>query len=135
MTTYTGTLAPDSFSSENNTTVVKLMSISAMPFYIDKSHEELRCEDYHLGDKGGLSPVGGSGFGISTTQSSPLKASSVVVPKISPLQKLVLELHLQHLIHHSLTLFGLLLQPIVLHLHNHLLQFLNFLAKRLLHLF
>ncbi|KAK9912877.1 hypothetical protein M0R45_036711 [Rubus argutus] len=52
VTTYTGTLAPDSFSNENNTIVVKLMSISAMPFYIDKSHEKLRYEDYHFGDKG-----------------------------------------------------------------------------------
>jgi len=30
----------------------KLESISAMPVYKDKSHEELRWEDYQLGDKG-----------------------------------------------------------------------------------
>uniref|UniRef100_A0A6N2N6Z6 Uncharacterized protein n=1 Tax=Salix viminalis TaxID=40686 RepID=A0A6N2N6Z6_SALVM len=29
----------------------KLVSISAMPAYKDKSHEELRWEDYQLGDK------------------------------------------------------------------------------------
>jgi hypothetical protein len=32
----------------------KLVSISAMPAYKDKSHEELRWEDYQLGDKGNL---------------------------------------------------------------------------------
>ncbi|XP_042489920.1 nuclear pore complex protein NUP98A-like [Macadamia integrifolia] len=31
----------------------KLMSISAVPTYNDKSHEELRLEEYKLGDKGG----------------------------------------------------------------------------------
>ena len=30
----------------------KLMSISAMPAYKNKSHEELRWEDYQTGDKG-----------------------------------------------------------------------------------
>lgn len=30
----------------------KLESISAMPVYKEKSHEELRWEDYQLGDKG-----------------------------------------------------------------------------------
>jgi nuclear pore complex protein Nup98-Nup96 len=30
----------------------KLESISAMPVYKDKSHEELRWEDYQIGDKG-----------------------------------------------------------------------------------
>lgn len=34
--------------------VCKLQSISAMPSYNDKSHEELRLEDYGLGDKGNL---------------------------------------------------------------------------------
>ncbi|GKE11171.1 nucleoporin autopeptidase [Tanacetum coccineum] len=29
----------------------KLFSISAMPAYKEKNHEELRCEDYQLGDK------------------------------------------------------------------------------------
>ena len=32
----------------------KLLSISAMTAYKDKSHEELRWEDYQLGDKGNL---------------------------------------------------------------------------------
>ncbi|CAI9759304.1 unnamed protein product [Fraxinus pennsylvanica] len=54
----------------------KLESISAMPVYKDKSHEELRWEDYQLGDKGGPAPAsqsagavgfGSSGFGSSTT--------------------------------------------------------------------
>ncbi|CAA0806684.1 Nuclear pore complex protein NUP98A [Striga hermonthica] len=35
----------------------KLESISAMPVYKDKSHEELRWEDYQLGDKGGPAPA------------------------------------------------------------------------------
>ncbi|CAL4884719.1 unnamed protein product [Urochloa decumbens] len=34
----------------------KLDSISAMPEYKDKSHEELRWEDYQRGDKGGPNP-------------------------------------------------------------------------------
>lgn len=33
-------------------TAGKLESISAMPVYKDKSHEELRFEDYQAGDKG-----------------------------------------------------------------------------------
>lgn len=32
----------------------KLESISAMPMYKDKSHEELRWEDYQKGDKGNI---------------------------------------------------------------------------------
>ncbi|RWW30177.1 hypothetical protein GW17_00005250, partial [Ensete ventricosum] len=36
----------------------KLESISAMPTYKDKSHEELRWEDYQRGDKGGPNPSG-----------------------------------------------------------------------------
>ncbi|KAK4489244.1 hypothetical protein RD792_005041 [Penstemon davidsonii] len=47
----------------------KLESISAMQVYKDKSHEELRWEDYQLGDKGGPAPAGQStaavGFGSS----------------------------------------------------------------------
>jgi hypothetical protein len=34
--------------------VQKFMSISAMPAYKNKSHEELRMEDYQAGDKGTL---------------------------------------------------------------------------------
>ncbi|CDP12259.1 unnamed protein product [Coffea canephora] len=53
----------------------KLESISAMPVYKDKSHEELRWEDYQLGDKGGPAPAGQStaaigGFGASGFGSS-----------------------------------------------------------------
>ncbi|XP_058202494.1 nuclear pore complex protein NUP98A isoform X2 [Rhododendron vialii] len=58
----------------------KLESISAMPVYKDKSHEELRWEDYQLGDKGGPAPAGQStgaiGFGAATTQSNPFASSS-----------------------------------------------------------
>ncbi|THU62626.1 hypothetical protein C4D60_Mb01t07080 [Musa balbisiana] len=36
----------------------KLESVSAMPAYKDKSHEELRWEDYQRGDKGGPNPSG-----------------------------------------------------------------------------
>lgn len=45
-TPYTGTSEPDSNG------LGKLESISAMPAYKEKSHEELRWEDYQLGDKG-----------------------------------------------------------------------------------
>ncbi|KAI3946919.1 hypothetical protein MKW98_003482 [Papaver atlanticum] len=49
----------------------KLESISAMPVYKEKSHEELRWEDYQLGDKGGPNPAGQQssigGFGTTTT--------------------------------------------------------------------
>ncbi|KAI8027559.1 Nuclear pore complex protein NUP98A [Camellia lanceoleosa] len=48
---------------------VKLGSISAMPIYENKSHEELRWEDYLSGDKGGI------GFGASATQSNCFTAS------------------------------------------------------------
>ncbi|TYJ07637.1 hypothetical protein E1A91_A11G019000v1 [Gossypium mustelinum] len=58
----------------------KLESISAMPVYKDKSHEELRWEDYQLGDKGGPNPAArpsaGIGFGVSTTPSNPFGTSS-----------------------------------------------------------
>ncbi|CAK9167471.1 unnamed protein product [Ilex paraguariensis] len=58
----------------------KLESIAAMPVYKDKSHEELRWEDYQLGDKGGPSPAGQSagaiGFSASSTQSSPFASFS-----------------------------------------------------------
>ncbi|CAL5327946.1 unnamed protein product [Camellia sinensis] len=58
----------------------KLESISAMPVYKDKSHEELRWEDYQLGDKGGPAPAGQTtgaiGFSSSNTQSNPFASSS-----------------------------------------------------------
>ncbi|KAG2267806.1 hypothetical protein Bca52824_062361 [Brassica carinata] len=57
----------------------KLESISAMPAYKDKSHEELRWEDYQRGDKGGPLPAGQSagntGFGVSTAQPNPFSPS------------------------------------------------------------
>ncbi|KAK9145253.1 hypothetical protein Sjap_005156 [Stephania japonica] len=53
----------------------KLESISAMPVYKEKSHEELRWEDYQLGDKGGpnpaAQPTSAAGFGSPASQSNP----------------------------------------------------------------
>ncbi|KAL6177751.1 hypothetical protein ACLB2K_049273 [Fragaria x ananassa] len=65
-TSYTGTAEPDS----NGMAILE--SISAMTAYKEKIHEELRWEDYQLGDKGGPSPAGGGGFGMSTVQTNPL---------------------------------------------------------------
>ncbi|KAH0921193.1 hypothetical protein HID58_021211 [Brassica napus] len=57
----------------------KLESISAMPAYKEKSHEELRWEDYQRGDKGGPLPAGQSagntGFGASPAQPNPFSPS------------------------------------------------------------
>lgn len=50
VTPYTGTSDTDGGSGTN--AMAKLESISAMPVYKEKSHEELRWEDYQLGDKG-----------------------------------------------------------------------------------
>ncbi|CAN6280371.1 unnamed protein product [Urochloa humidicola] len=48
---------PDADSATSGTqAAAKLDSISAMPEYKDKSHEELRWEDYQRGDKGGPNP-------------------------------------------------------------------------------
>ncbi|KAL2325262.1 hypothetical protein Fmac_024320 [Flemingia macrophylla] len=64
---YTATTEADSGSSGQT---AKLESISAMPVYKEKSHEELRWEDYQLGDKGGPLPsaqsAGLTGFSSST---------------------------------------------------------------------
>ncbi|CAN0840765.1 Nuclear pore complex protein NUP98A [Linum grandiflorum] len=46
----------------------KLESISAMPAYKEKSHEELRWEDYQSGDKGGPITSGQPSAGINFTQ-------------------------------------------------------------------
>ncbi|WJX19127.1 hypothetical protein P8452_08853 [Trifolium repens] len=46
---YSATTETDGGSAQPG----RLESISAMPVYKDKSHEELRWEDYQLGDKGG----------------------------------------------------------------------------------
>ncbi|XP_050376886.1 nuclear pore complex protein NUP98A [Argentina anserina] len=64
-TPYTSTSEPDSNG------IAKLESISAMAAYKEKSHEELRWEDYQLGDKGGPSAAGGGGF-ASPVQTNPL---------------------------------------------------------------
>ena len=53
MTPYTGTSDTEGGSGTN--AMAKLESISAMPAYKEKSHEELRWEDYQLGDKGMVS--------------------------------------------------------------------------------
>ncbi|XP_010529663.1 PREDICTED: nuclear pore complex protein NUP98A isoform X2 [Tarenaya hassleriana] len=57
----------------------KLESICAMPVYREKSHEELRWEDYQRGDKGGPPPAGqspgGTGFGVATSQANPFAPS------------------------------------------------------------
>ncbi|XP_062028058.1 nuclear pore complex protein NUP98A-like isoform X2 [Rosa rugosa] len=45
----------------------RMKSISAMPIHEHKCHEELRWEDYQLGDKGGVVPPGGSGFSCQFT--------------------------------------------------------------------
>ncbi|BFG32151.1 hypothetical protein CerSpe_184230 [Prunus speciosa] len=77
---YTETPEPDGGSGA---TAAKLESISAMPVYKDKSHEELRWEDYQLGDKGGPAPAGGSGFGMSAAQPNSLNTASSF-PSTSP---------------------------------------------------
>ncbi|XVE58209.1 hypothetical protein DITRI_Ditri04bG0151700 [Diplodiscus trichospermus] len=75
---YTPTTEADSGSATQP--AAKLESISAMPVYKDKSHEELRWEDYQLGDKGGpqaaAQPSGGIGFGVSTAPTGPFGSSS-----------------------------------------------------------
>ncbi|KAK0588915.1 hypothetical protein LWI29_007036 [Acer saccharum] len=74
---YTPTTEADSASGMQPTE--KLESISAMPVYKDKSHEELRWEDYQSGDKGGPLPAGQStgaiGFGVLAAPSSPFVPS------------------------------------------------------------
>ncbi|CAN6268322.1 unnamed protein product [Urochloa humidicola] len=47
---------PDIDGATGTQGAAKLDSISAMPEYKDKSHEELRWEDYQRGDKGGPNP-------------------------------------------------------------------------------
>ncbi|MBA0689833.1 hypothetical protein Goari_007542, partial [Gossypium aridum] len=70
---YTPTIDAD--GSIGTQPAEKLESISALPVYKDKSHEELRWEDYQLGDKVGLQPTaqpsGGICFGVSTAPTSP----------------------------------------------------------------
>jgi nuclear pore complex protein Nup98-Nup96 len=52
LTPFTST--PEEGASSTAGQTAKLESISAMPAYKDKSHEELRWEDYQRGDKGRL---------------------------------------------------------------------------------
>ncbi|KAJ3700655.1 hypothetical protein LUZ61_004360 [Rhynchospora tenuis] len=63
LTPYTAT--PEEGTSGTGQTA-KLESISAMPAYKDKSHEELRWEDYQRGDKGGPNPNPTGAFGQTT---------------------------------------------------------------------
>ncbi|CAJ2628359.1 unnamed protein product [Trifolium pratense] len=68
---YSATTESDGTAGQSG----KLESISAMPVYKDKSHEELRWEDYQLGDKGGPiasapQSTGMPGFNSSTTQTN-----------------------------------------------------------------
>ncbi|OMO95172.1 Peptidase S59, nucleoporin [Corchorus capsularis] len=64
----------------SGTQQAKLESISAMAVYKDKSHEELRWEDYQLGDKGGPQPAaqpsGGMGFNASPAPTTPFGNST-----------------------------------------------------------
>ncbi|CAH8326887.1 unnamed protein product [Eruca vesicaria subsp. sativa] len=73
---YAPTVETDTASG---TPAGKLESVSAMPAYKDKSHEELRWEDYQRGDKGGPRPAGQSpgntGFGVSAAQPNPFAPS------------------------------------------------------------
>lgn len=69
-------VAPYSATQETNGAngrnyLEKMQSISAMPIYSDKSHEELRMEDYELRNKGGNTSRGGeSGFKHFATKES-----------------------------------------------------------------
>ncbi|KAF5774645.1 putative peptidase S59, nucleoporin, nucleoporin peptidase S59 [Helianthus annuus] len=71
---------PEADSGSSTQPAGKLESISAMPVYKEKSHEELRWEDYQLGDKGGPNPAGqssaGTGFNMNNTQQANPFASS-----------------------------------------------------------
>ncbi|XP_076936769.1 nuclear pore complex protein NUP98A-like [Bidens hawaiensis] len=72
---------PEADSGTGTQPAGKLESISAMLAYKEKSHEELRWEDYQLGDKGGPNPAGqssgGMGFNMNNTQQpSPFASSS-----------------------------------------------------------
>ncbi|KHN04989.1 hypothetical protein glysoja_013896 [Glycine soja] len=84
---YMATTEADSCTSGS-----KLESISAMPIYKDKSHEQLRWEDYQLGDKGGhlsIQSTGLTGFSLYQSAANPFSTttpnSNLFVPKSSPL--------------------------------------------------
>ncbi|XAR52774.1 hypothetical protein NMG60_11021026 [Bertholletia excelsa] len=71
ITAYTPTIEVD--GSSGTATSARLLSLSSMTLYKDKSHEELRWEDYQTGDKGGI------GVGGSTTRSNFFSPSSTVL--------------------------------------------------------
>ncbi|KAL5701257.1 hypothetical protein ACHQM5_026613 [Ranunculus cassubicifolius] len=74
---YSPTVEAD--GGNNSQQAGKLESISAMPAYKEKSHEELRWEDYQKGDKGGPNPAGqpaAGGFGTPTSQPNPFGGGS-----------------------------------------------------------
>ncbi|KAL5709589.1 hypothetical protein ACHQM5_020259 [Ranunculus cassubicifolius] len=74
---YSPTVEAD--GGNNSQPAGKLESISAMPAYKEKSHEELRWEDYQKGDKGGPNPAGqpsAGGFGTPTSQPNPFGGGS-----------------------------------------------------------
>ncbi|CAI0441865.1 unnamed protein product [Linum tenue] len=75
---YTAT--PDTETTGTGGQAGKLESISAMPVYKEKSHEELRWEDYQSGDKGGPTSSGQQpgavSFNAPAAQSNPFAPSS-----------------------------------------------------------
>ncbi|CAL1373740.1 unnamed protein product [Linum trigynum] len=81
---YTAT--PDTETTGTGGQPGKLESISAMPAYKEKSHEELRWEDYQSGDKGGPSSgqqPGAISFNAPAAQSNPFAPTSTF-PQTSP---------------------------------------------------
>ncbi|VFQ98328.1 unnamed protein product [Cuscuta campestris] len=85
---------PTPETDSGSTTTGKVESISAMPVYKDKSHEELRFEDYQAGDKGGpalsAQSTGGNSFGqssanpFSSTTPSPFAPKSTFAVSTTP---------------------------------------------------
>ncbi|CAM6041648.1 unnamed protein product [Sphagnum compactum] len=64
--------------------VQKFMSISAMPAYKNKSHEELRMEDHQAGDKGGPNMVSSQQSGLILQAASPSGGTSIASPGQTP---------------------------------------------------
>ncbi|PSS00336.1 Nuclear pore complex protein like [Actinidia chinensis var. chinensis] len=87
----------------------KLQSISAMQVNKDKSHEELRCEDFQLGDKGGPHRVGqsagGIGGGFNSSGSAPTLAHSSVSPFFPSTPSNLFSLQTSALAHSSVSPF------------------------------
>ncbi|KAI3445501.1 hypothetical protein Pfo_002166 [Paulownia fortunei] len=69
--------------TNNRYSVEKIQSISAMPIYKDKSHEELRSEDYKLCKKGGHTPWGGQSLGSACFKTSDTPANIFRCPPLS----------------------------------------------------